>query len=459
MSEENLKPDYETALPREIIEAISKAGKIYEVGGTVRDRFIHKDIRFKDRDYLVTGVPYNELSEILRGYGRVDLVGKSFGVIKFTPPGMGITYDIALPRREVSTGEGHRDFEVDFDHNLRVEEDLLRRDFTINAIALDLSDNTLADPLNGRKDIEDKLIRMVSENSFPDDPLRMLRAVQFAARFKFTIEPVTLKAIKKNASRISTVSAERIQEELNKMLLRADRPSTGFRIMHNTGLLKGILPELEETVGVDQPGPYHRFDVFEHTMEAVDHSIKRLPVRLAALFHDISKPQTRELTDKGGATFYGHERKAAGVARSVMKRLRYSNEITEDVRVLVYRHMYTDRVTDKGLRRLIRNVGKERIFDLLDLRRADIIAQGRGQNPAQVDKFEKRIRDELERKPPFSVKDLDINGWDLMEEFKLKPGPLIGDILNYLLELVLDEPELNKKEILLQNAKEFLESR
>ena len=227
--------------------------------------------------------------------------------------------------------------------------------------------------------------------------------------------------------------------------------------MRDTGLLKEILPELEYTVGIEQPGPYHKFDVFEHTMETVDNVQPKIKVRLAALFHDICKPHTRQLVE-GGATFYSHERKGSGVARAVLKRLRYSNEIIEDVRLLVYRHMYTDRVTEKGLRRLIRNVGEERIFDLLDLRRADIIAQGRGLEPRQVDRFEKRIKEVLEKKPPFSVKDLKITGHDIMESFKIPESPLVGKFLRFLLEEVLDNPENNQRDILLEKAKDFLES-
>ncbi|MBD3234554.1 MAG: HDIG domain-containing protein [candidate division Zixibacteria bacterium] len=447
----------EYGLPKSLVDDISRRGRIYEVGGTVRDRFISPGIEFKDRDFLVTSIPFNELTRLLKFHGRVGLVGKSFGVIKFTPRYKTVTYDIALPRKEISIGSGHKDFEVNFDHNLPVEVDLFRRDFTINSIAIDISSGAIIDPLGGRKDIRDKMIRTTSSNSFLDDPLRMLRAIQFAARFSFSIEPATLNEIKINHSLINTVSAERIQEELNKLLTRALEPSIGFRIMRDTGILKEILPELQATVGIDQPGPYHRYDVFEHTMATIDNTPRRLPVRLAALFHDISKPQTRELVDEG-ATFYGHERKGAGIARSVLKRLRYSKDIIDDVRILVYRHMYTDKVTDKGLRRLIRNVGQERIFNLLDLRRADIIAQGRGLNVKQVDRFERRIREELERKPPFTVKDLAINGYDLMENFDLEESPIIGKILKYLLEYVLDNPEGNKREILLAKAKEFLDT-
>ncbi len=450
-------PENKYDIPKALIESIGKRGRIYEVGGSVRDKFIDPNIEHKDRDFLVTGIPFEELSSLLKEFGYINLVGKSFGVIKFTPYGSDSIYDIVLPRKEASTGVGHKDFRVDFDYNLPVVEDLHRRDFTINAIAINIITREVIDPLNGREDIKRKIIRMTSDDSFTEDPLRMLRAVQFAARFRFTIENKTLQALKTNAPLIKTVAPERIAEELNKLLLLAKKPSVGFRIMRDAGLLKEFFPELQTTVGVDQPGPYHRYDVFEHIMSTIDNSPPILRVRLAAIFHDISKPQTRQLID-GGATFYSHERKGAGVAKAVLRRLRYPNDLIEDVRMLVYRHMYTDRVSDKGLRRLIHKVGEDRIFDLLDLRRADIVAQGRGLDPKQVDAFERRIREELEKKPPFSVKDLAVNGNDIMNIFLIPGGPMVGKVLKYLLEVVLDNPEDNQRDILLEKAKEFLES-
>lgn len=442
----------------EIIKAILEKGKIYEVGGTVRDKYISPILPDKDKDYLVTGIPMEDLCSLLRNFGKVDLVGKSFGVIKFLPyekyDGEGV-FDIALPRKEYSTGLGHKDFKVEFDHNLRVEDDLSRRDFTINAMAEDLATKELIDPLNGRKDIKKRLICITHPNSFKDDPLRMLRAVQFAARFEFELEEKTYLSLCENVDLISTVSAERIQEELNKLLLKAKYPSTGFRLMQRTGLLKKILPELEVGVRVDQPGGYHANDVFEHSIQTVDYAPRELVIRLSSLFHDISKPECRELTEDG-STFYGHDKKGARVTKRILERLRYSNEVTEKVTLLVDKHMFTTGVTDKGVRRLIRKMGQELVFSLLDLRRADVVAQGKGGNTRDVDELEEKIRLELEKKPPFGLKDLDVNGNDIMNKFNLPPSPLIGQILNHLLEMVLDDPDLNKKERLLKEAEIFL---
>lgn len=439
-----------------------KKGKIYEVGGAVRDRLLGRKIDVKDRDYLVCGIPYGELSDILKKHGQVDLVGRSFGVIKFTQfrDDRKYTFDVALPRKEFSTGVGHREFSVEFDPALKVENDLLRRDFTINAMAVALDSSEFVDPFDGRRDLSKRIIRMVSPESFPEDPLRMLRAIQFAARFEFTIEPETFRAIIRHSGLIKSVSPERISEELNKLLVLADRPSIGFRLMHETGLLKQILPEMEEMVNVHQPGGYHKYDVFEHTLHTVDAAPKVLQIRLAALFHDIAKPQTkRALEEEGKATFYGHEKIGARTALRVMKRLRYSNDMIRAVVILVDKHMFTTAVTDKGMRRLIRRVGQDLIFNLLDLRRADVVAQGMGGQTDDVDEFERQIRDELERKPPFSIKDLVINGHDLMSVFNLPQSAIIGEVLNYLLEKVLDDPGDNEREKLLAFARLYLESR
>jgi tRNA nucleotidyltransferase (CCA-adding enzyme) len=442
-------------LKDDVVQDIVREGRLYEVGGCVRDALLYRLEEVKDRDYLVCGIPYERLTEILKRHGRVDLVGRSFGVIKFTPFGGAATYDVALPRRERSTGPAHTDFDVDFDPSLAVETDLSRRDFSINAIARDLTDGALIDPFHGQRDLHDRIIRMVAAESFTEDPLRMLRAAQFAARFEFTVEPVTLAALTANASLIATVSPERIAEEMNKMLTRAARPSIGLRLMQETGLLQYILPELEPTVGCDQPGGYHAYDVFEHTLRIIDACPPRLHLRLAALFHDITKPRHKRPTEDG-ATFYGHEVSGAETAKQVLKRLRYSTDIIRDVTVLVERHMFTTDVGPKGLRRFIRRVGQRLIPDLLDLRRADVVAQGMGGTTGDVDRMEEAIREEIERKAPFSRSDLAVNGQAIMTAFHLDASPLIGEVLNHLLEKVLDDPAENQPDILLRHAGEYL---
>ncbi len=450
-------------LSKETVDEILRHGRIYEVGGAVRDRMLTGKPVTHDRDYLVTGIDYFNLSQILKKTGHVNLVGRSFGVIKYTEyrGDTPTTFDISLPRTEHSTGLGHKDFEVRYDPSLTIEDDLVRRDFTINAMALELGSNSVIDPLGGAEDIQRKLIRMVYPESFQDDPLRMLRAIGFAARFEFEIEEKTLTAIRDHADLIQTVSAERIADELRKLLERADRPSHGFRLMEKSGLLKEILPELQHCVGVDQPGPFHAFDVFEHTLHCIDASPKDFRVRLAALFHDINKPQTKrevERSGEPGATFYSHEVKGAQTARDIMNRLRLSRELISQVTTLVERHMFTTDVTDKGRRRLMRRVGVPLIFDLLDLRRADVVAQGKGGITDDVDQFEADIRAELDKKSPLSIGDLALDGRDVMRILNIRPGHQVGQVLDYLLEQVLDDPSVNTEERLTVLTIEYFNS-
>jgi tRNA nucleotidyltransferase/poly(A) polymerase len=448
-------------LSEKAIDDILRCGRIYEVGGAVRARFMNLRSASMDRDYLVTGFGYGELTRILRPHGGSIWsagVSASSNSHEFVGDKQ-YTFDITLPRREHSTGVAHTDFAVDFDPDLPVEDDLIRRDFTVNAMALALDTNELVDPLHGMVDLQSKTLRMTSSASFEEDPLRMLRAVQFAARFGFAIEPGTLEAMTANHELIRSVSEERIAEELTKLLVQAERPSEGFRIMQRTGLLREILPELEACVGVDQPGGYHRYDVFEHTLHCIDVCPAVLHLRLAALFHDINKPQAKRPTEDGGATFYGHEISGARTAVRALTRLRFSTRVIKDVETLVERHMFTTAVTDKGLRRLVKRVGQELIFDLLDLRRADVTAQAMGGTTEDVDVFEEQIRDELSRKPPFSFADLALNGEDIMRLFDLTPGRTVGDILNHLLESVLDNPNDNTAERLAELANAYYQKR
>ena len=454
-----------THISEKAIKAISKLGKLYEVGGAVRDDLLGLEHAGYDRDYLVTGVKIDDLIGELKKSGRVDVVGKSFGVIKYTEFEKAIgangesishTFDIALPRVETSHGHGHKEFAVEYDPDIPIEEDLGRRDFTVNAMARSVTGGEVIDPYGGQKDLKEYTLRMVTENSFAEDPLRMLRGAQFAARFNLLIEDKTWNAMRHNAELVKTISAERIAEELNKLLTKARRPSAGFRIMQETGLLEYVIPELLAGVDCDQPGGFHRWNVFEHTLRVVDAAPQSLNLRLACLFHDINKPQCKRASN-GGATFYGHESAGAVTSKKIMKRLRYSHELTDQVVTLVERHMFTTAVTDKGLRRLVRKVGQDLIFDLLDLRRADVAGQGMGGSVDDVDEFEAEIRAELERKPPFGRSDLALNGTDLMRLFELPPGPFLGEILDDLMEKVLDNPLDNTPERMAELAREFLE--
>ena len=452
-------PDYiknsERGISSAFLDSITrKHGKIYLVGGPVRDKLLGQAPP-KDLDFIVCGIDIDKLVKLLKRHGDVNLVGQTFGVIKFKPHDSGEVIDLSLPRRELSTGSGHRDFKIDFDPNLPIETDLGRRDFTINAMAIEFPDGELLDPFGGRADLENKILRMVSERSFPEDPLRILRGIQFAARFGLSVEEKTQASMARNAGLIKSVSPERITEELNKLLEKAYTPSKGFHLMLETGLLETILPELAQTIGVDQPGGYHRWDVFEHTLHVIDEAPASLVVRLAALFHDVGKPQTRQLIENG-ATFYGHDKLGRAMAEKAMKRLKYSNEIIGKVSLLIDKHMFSEKAGEKGIRRLINKIGTDLIFDLIALRKADTVAQGMGQTTESIGEFELKVRDELTKSRAFGLKDLALNGNDLMQHFDLKEGPMVGQVLNFLMEKVLDQPELNTAEQLTALAGEFL---
>lgn len=435
----------------------NKGGKIYIVGGPVRDKLLNiKDS--KDIDFIVCGIPISDLKKLLRLFGTINLVGQTFGVIKFKPFKSDSVYDISLPRKESSTGIGHRDFDVDFDHTLPIEKDLGRRDFTINAMAMEYPDGELIDPFGGKDDLDNRILRMVFDSSFIDDPLRIIRGIQFAARFNFVVEDNTLASMSEQVNLIETVSPERIAEELNKLLERADKPSIGFRLMNQIGLLEHILPEIAQTVGVEQPGGYHRWDVFEHTLHVIDAMPPDLKLRLAGLFHDAGKPSTKQLVENG-ATFYNHDKLSSKLAEKALKRLRYSNEIIKQVCILIEKHMFSENAGEKGIRRLINRVGIELIFDLIALRKADTTAQGMGQTTDSIDEFKLKVEAELTKNSAFGLKDIAVNGVDLQKRFGLSQGPIIGEILNYLLEQVLDNPDCNDKEKLILLSVEFLSKR
>ena len=295
------------------LAAVLPAGSLYAVGGRVRDEIrtaLDPDAQpAKDLDYVVTGTPLPDLVAALDSIGRTDVVGAAFAVVKLTVDG--ITVDVALPRRERSTGIGHRDFLVESGPDVKLEEDLARRDFRMNMIARAIPSGDLVDPYGGERDIADRRIDLLHPEAFDEDPLRMLRAAQFAARFGFTVSGNTLAAMRAAAPLVASVSAERVHDELVKMLERAARPSIGIEVLRLGHVLPYVLPEFAEGFGVEQ-NVYHRFDVYEHGLVTLDATPPGdVVLRLAALFHDVGKPRTRSV-EPGGTHFYGHEKRRRG---------------------------------------------------------------------------------------------------------------------------------------------------
>jgi putative nucleotidyltransferase with HDIG domain len=439
-------------------------GSLYAVGGRVRD-----EVRTsldgvarpaKDLDYVATGIELEDLVERLRRVGRADVVGATFAVVKCTFGG--ITVDVALPRRERSTGSGHRDFTIEAGSSVSLEDDLGRRDFRMNMLARAIPAGTLVDPYHGAEDIREQRIDLLRPQAFDEDPLRMLRAAQFTARFEYAVTPETMTAMRAAAPLVKTVSAERVHDELVKLLEEPVRPSIGFEVMRVGGLLEVLLPEIAEGIGVEQ-NEYHAYDVYRHTLATLDATPPgNLVLRLGALLHDVGKPRTKD-----GPHFYRHEILGEQLTREILGRLRFSNEIIESVAVLVRHHMYKADPTlgDATVRRFIRRVGPEHLADQFALRAADVIGSGlpkRGENDA----FEARVREVAAQQPPLTVKALALGGADVIEAAiargLLPPGsqggPIVGQTLHALLERVIEQPELNDPAALRVEMERILEA-
>jgi poly(A) polymerase/tRNA nucleotidyltransferase (CCA-adding enzyme) len=421
---------------------------LYLVGGTVREILRGGGTGSVDEDYLASGIEYDDLVSRLERFGSVNLVGKSFGVIKFTPPSQR-TVDVSLPRTEFSTGIAHRDFSVTFDPRLPVEKDLERRDFTVNSMALHLGTRILVDPLGGRSDLEKRLLKVNRRDSFLEDPLRILRGVQLMARLDFAVEEETRADMRKNAALLESVSAERLRDELNKLLELSDKPSRGFIFMHEEGILPFVLPELEATFGEEQ-NEFHPDDVFMHSLKSCDRARPELHLRWSALLHDIGKKEMKQVVD-GRTVFYRHEEASARDADAILERLRFPRELRKKVVALVVHHMFniTDDWSDAAVRRFIVRVGRENLDDLLALREADGLSRGDDAVIAQNASIRERLERVLASEAAFKIRDLAIGGADIIEALGIGEGPEVGKILRKLFEAVLENPEENTREKLI----------
>ena len=432
-------------------------GSLFAVGGRVRDELrseLDGTARMaKDLDYVVVGVGLDDLIARLRTLGPANVVGASFAVIKVVVAGTSV--DVALPRREISTGLGHREFTVEFGPNVSLADDLGRRDFRMNMIARALPSGALFDPHGGRADIACKRIDILRETVFEEDPLRMLRAAQFAARFEYVLSDRTLAAMREAAALVVTVSAERIRDELVKLVGLAARPSLGIEVMRSAGVLQYVIPELLEGVGVEQ-NVYHAYDVYAHNLASVDATVPGDTVlRFATLLHDVGKPRTKD-----GPHFYGHETVGAEMTQSLLERLRFGTIDVADAVRLVRHHMYAtaSEQKDGALRRFIRRVGVDQLERQFALRHADIAGSGLPKRGNENEAFEARIAELLARRPPLSERDLRVDGSDVIAELiaagRLAPGsrggPSVGIALRRLLEAVYDDPALNERTTLLK---------
>lgn len=440
-----------------VAEGLRKEGfAAYLVGGCVRDLFLKRTP--KDWDITTNAKP-EDIQRIFpesfyeNDFGTVGVKTESedpaLAVIEVTPY-----------RTETGYSDKRRPDKVEFGQSL--EEDLARRDFTINAIAFDESKGQVVDPYKGQKDIELKVLRTVGNPSerFEEDALRLMRAVRLVAELEFALDTETAAAIQAKKANLSHVSRERIRDEFVR-ILESSQPMMALVLSHQLGILEYIAPDLLRGIDVDQ-NQAHSFTVFEHNLRTMQHAADKgwdLDMRLAGLFHDIAKPETRRWSDeKKDWTFYGHEVVGSRVAKKAMEEMRFSRETIERVAKLVRWHMFfsdPDQVTLSAVRRTIRNVGEENIWDLLNLRICDRIGTGRPkEQPFRFRKYKAMVEEAL--RDPISVGMLKTDGNRLMDVFHVKPGPVIGFTLNALLEEVLEDPKLNTEEYLDKRTMELL---
>lgn len=440
--------------------------KAYLVGGAVRDALMGKEP--SDWDLTTNATP----EQVMSIFHKVIPTGIAHGTV--TVHFMKEEIEVTTFRTESDYSDGRHPDKVEYTGN--IEEDLSRRDFTMNAIAVSIKDGSLVDPFDGQGDIKKKIIRTVGNpyERFSEDGLRPVRAVRFSAQLGFEIEKETFKAISdpKILAVTKNISVERFRDELMK-LLKAEKPSYGLKIMEESGIMKLFMPEFEVCRGCIQGDfrGFHEFDVMDHLLYACDGAPAEKPVvRLAALFHDIGKPKAKKVvhTDAGDTnTFYSHERYSSEITRSLMTRLKFSNAEIDSVCHLVENHMfnYEPNWTDAAVRRFLVKVKFENVEDLFDLRLADIYGMHNlsvrvhdSPTCALLLEFKERIDKEEAQKTALDLKSLAVNGKDLMQN-GIPAGKMLGQILNELFETVLDDPAQNTKETLLKIAKNLYESR
>ena len=428
----------------------------YIVGGCVRDLLSNKTPTDWD---LATNAKPEEINKIFdhtfsnNPFGTVGVVNEeekeSFRIVEITTFRCDSKY----------TNKRHPD-KVSYCNT--IEEDLIRRDFTINAIAYDPIDKKLIDPSSGIEDLNKRIINAVgnTKDRLEEDFLRVLRAARIATETNSKINKEIIDETRKNKNNLKFISRERIRDEFTKIIL-SKSPMRGILILNEMDILSEISKDLLLGIGCEQRGT-HIYDVFIHNLRTLQHSADKnfpLTVRLASLFHDVGKPHTRDYDkEKNTYTFHRHEIKGTHIVRKILKELHYPNEVVEQVSLLVRNHMFfsdTQKVTPPSVRRLIKRVGKDLIWDLMDLRKCDRIGTGRPkEQPYNLRKFQAMIEEVMH--DPTEVNMIKINGRDIMEKFNISPSPKIGHILNSLLEEILDDPKKNEKDYLIDRTRELL---
>lgn len=433
-----------TVVPKQVLYIIDRLQEhgyeAYAVGGCVRDMLLGREPH--DWDITTSAKP----EQVKAVFKRTIDTGIQHGTVTVLVDHIG--FEVTTYRIDGEYLDGRHPREVVFTPELR--EDLRRRDFTINAMAYNPEEGII-DLFGGKDDLEAGIIRCVgnAEDRFNEDVLRIMRAVRFAAQLGFEIEEETWNAIIRVAPNLKKISAERIQAELTKLLLS---PNPGhFRKLYESGITAVILPEFDRTMDCEQKCPYHCYTVGEHTLQVLVHTPEKLPLRLAAVFHDLGKPICKTIDEKGNAHFKGHPAVSRDIARTVMKRLKYDNQNLDKTCRLVAFHDYRIEHSDRAVRKAVYKIGADLFPDVLTLMRADAY----GKKPRvkeealrNLDAIEEIYSKILEAEQCVSMKTLAVSGKDLIEA-GMKPGKEMGEVLNRLLMHVLDYPEDNQKEILL----------
>jgi tRNA nucleotidyltransferase (CCA-adding enzyme) len=444
---------------RDVSQYVGSLGlDAYLVGGGVRDELLGR--AHKDEDFVVPGMGYDELRDALQPHGKVEpleVAGQRVGLRlypsdrearRLAPSGI----EFAPPRTERSTGPGRHDFEIVASADISLEDDMRRRDFTINAIARRLATGEIVDPLGGEEDLRRRLLRTVSPASFAEDPLRLVRGLRLVSQLDLDRVPDTLRQMREHAASVAVVSGERVGGglhadglgELSRLLLGA-HPARALRLARDTGVLQHLIPEFRPAIGFMESHGAQPLPLEEHIFRVVQAAADagaRLEVRLAALLHDLGKPHARGLDEHAAA--------GAEIAAAVLARLRYPARLQRHVRQLIREHAFRTGASPLEARRFLARHGDELALDLAELRLADLRAKDvAAAEPAEAQRFRDLV--ESERRSPHRLGDLALDGSDLIAA-GFTPGPELGRALDDLLERVVDDPSLNTRERLLVEA-------
>jgi len=430
-------------IPDEALYVLNKlkenSHESYLCGGAIRDLILNKT----PKDFDITTQAFPE--QVMQLFNHTIPTGLEHGTITIMVNKIPI--EVTTFRSDGEYTDSRKPDSVKF--GVSVKEDVLRRDFTINGLLYD--GEKVIDLVYGKGDILNKVIRCIGHpyDIFNDDALRMMRCIRFSCQLDFKIHYVAREGIIDNAHLIKNISQERIRDELVKILM-SNKPSEGIFLLSKLGILQYILPELQLCVGFDQHNKYHSKNVFNHILKVLESTPCVLNIRLAALFHDISKPETFTMGEDMAGHFFQHHKVGADKTREIMKRLKFDNEAIDNVCILVYEHMARyPKLREGSVKKLLKRLGEHNVNDLINLQIADIIGSKPPFDFENVVLLKNELKRIIEFKEPIAVNQLAINGHDLIK-LGIKPGKRMGEILNELLGLVMDKPEMNTKEQLLK---------